>query len=342
VSTRGGITHKEPNLLRTTILCALLAPVLATAVRGAEPAPLVLEAKIPLGAVSGRIDHLAFDGEGQRLFVAELGNDSVGVVDLRQRQVVHRLSSLREPQGVAWHPGTATLYVANAGDGSVRLYQGADLGPAGRLELGDDADNIRIDGWRSRVVVGYGKGALAVIDPATRRRIGDIALKGHPESFQFDATGARIFANVPDAQQIAVVDAASGRQTSSLDTGRARSNFPMATDAEMRRVLVVFRNPHQLKVFDSENGQLLANVDTCGDSDDVFVDTKRRRVYVTCGEGAIDVFSQSGNGYERIARIPTVSGARTSLFVPTIDRLYLAVRAAAGEPAAIWTFRPEP
>jgi DNA-binding beta-propeller fold protein YncE len=329
-------------LLRATILSAVTALGLAGEVRAAEPTPLVPEAKIPLGAVSGRIDHLAFDAAGQRLFVAERGNDSVDVVDLRQRQVVRRLSGLREPQGMGWHPATATLYVANAGDGSVRLYQGADLVPAGRLELGDDADNVRLDMWRDRIVVGYGKGALAVIDPQSRRKIGDIALMGHPEGFQFDPTGARIFVNVPDAQQIAVVDVTADRETSSWDTGGARSNFPMAIDAEQRRVLVAFRSPRQLKVFSTDDGRQLASVDTCGDSDDVFVDLRRHRVYVTCGAGAIDIFAQSGTAYGRIARIPTASGARTSLFVPENDRFYLAVRATAKEPAAIWAFRPEP
>jgi hypothetical protein len=181
-----------------------------------------------------------------------------------------------------------------------------------------------------------------VIDPQSHRKIGDIALVGHPEGFQFGPTGARIFVNVPDAQQIAVVDVASAREDSTLHMKGARSNFPMAVDTELHRMLVAFRNPSQLRVFDTEKLELLATVDTCGDSDDVFVDAKRHRVYVTCGAGATDVFARSGTAYERIARIPTASGARTSLFVPANDRLYLAVRATAKKPAAIWAFRPEP
>ena len=329
-------------MLRIALVSAAAALLLNTATWAAEPVPLVLETKIPLGSVSGRIDHLAFDADGQRLFVAELGNDSVGVVDLRQGKVVHRIMGLKEPQGVAWHAGTATLYVANAGDGSVRLYQGPGLVPAGSTPLGDDADNIRLDTWRNRVIVGYGDGALAVIDPMARRKTAEIRLKGHPESFQFDGSGTRIFVNVPDARQVAVVDAVSGSQISTLDSAGARSNFPMAVDADQHRVLVAYRSPGLLKVFASANGKPLASVETCGDSDDVFVDPRRHRVYVTCGAGAIDVFAQSGDAYDRLARIPTVSGARTSLYVPSTDRLYVAVRAASGEPAAIWIFRPQP
>ena len=155
----------------------------------------MLEAKIPLGAVAGRIDHFAFDADRQLLFVAELGNDSVGVVDVKERKVLRRLPALREPQGIAYHAATSTLYVANAGDGSVRLFQGPDFTPAGRIELGEDADNIRIDSWRNRIVVGYSKGALAAIDPASRMKVADIPLKGHPESFQFERDG------LPDLRQ---------------------------------------------------------------------------------------------------------------------------------------------
>ncbi len=327
---------------RVTMVAALAGMLLTAASRAQDPPPLVLEAKIPLGAVAGRIDHFAFDADRQLLFVAELGNNSVGIVDLKERKVLRRLTGLSEPQGVAYHPATSTLYVANAGDGSVRLFQGPDFAPAGRIDLGDDADNIRIDSWRNRIVVGYGKGALAVIDPASRRKVADIPLKGHPESFQFDEMGSRIFANVPDARQIAVIDVDSGKQVSTLDTAGASSNFPMAVDAEEHRVLVAFRSPAKLMVFATRTGKLEGSFDTCRDADDVFVDPRRRRLYVSCGEGVIDVLAQAGGGYERIARLPTVAGARTSLFVPATNRLYLAVRATASEPAAIWVFRPQP
>src|SRR5262249_43187869 len=94
--------------------------------QAAEALPLGLEAKIALGAVKGRIDHLAFDPKRQRLFVAELGNGSVGVVDLAERKVVHVVSGLSEPQGVAYVPSSDALYVANGGDGSVRLFRAED------------------------------------------------------------------------------------------------------------------------------------------------------------------------------------------------------------------------
>jgi DNA-binding beta-propeller fold protein YncE len=327
---------------RVTMLAALVGLLFPAAGRAEDPAPLVLEVKIPLGAVTGRIDHFAFDPGRQLLFVAELGNDSVGIVDLKERKVLHRIAGLSEPQGVAYHPATTTLYVANAGDGSLRLYQAPAFTLLGTIALGADADNIRVDPWRNRIIVGYGKGGLAVIDPASRRKIADMPLDGHPESFQFDEMGSRIFVNVPDASRIAGLDAVSGRQVSILESAGARSNFAMAVDADEHRVMIVFRNPARLVVFETGTGKREASHETCRDADDVFVDPRRRRVYVSCGEGVIDVFARAGSGYERIARVPTITGARTSLFVAATDRLYLGVRASGAEPAAIWVFRPQP
>jgi DNA-binding beta-propeller fold protein YncE len=304
--------------------------------------PLALETKIPLGAVSGRIDHLAVDVKGQQLFVAELGNDSLGIVNLAARKMRSTMPGLKEPQGVGYEPSTDTVYVGNAGDGSVRLLRAEDLTSKGRIDLGDDADNVRIDGARNRVLVGYGKGALAITDPKSRAKIADIRLKAHPEGFQIDEGSARAFVNVPEAGQIAVVDLVKGEAIGTLPTQGHRQNFPMALDRDAQRVLVVFRSPPRLLVLSAKDGAVVADVETCGDADDVFVDARRHRVYVSCGAGAVDVFEEGDGNYRGVGRVRTAPGARTSLFVPELDRLFVAARAAGGEPAAIWVFRPAP
>jgi hypothetical protein len=328
--------------LALLILTATL-PLLAAPDQAMTQAPaLKLEAKIPIGNVSGRIDHMAVDLARQRLFVAELGNNTVGIVDLNGRKVVRTLDGLKEPQGVGYLPATDTLYVANGGDGSVRLFRGPDHAAAGRIDLGDDADNIRLDIPANRIVVGYGSGGLAVIDAASSQKIADISLRAHPEGFQLDPGSNRILVNVPKAQAIAVVDRQSGKQTATWPTKVAGGNFPMALDQMARHVLVAFRNPAKLGAYSMDDGTLIASPDICGDADDLFVDAKRRRVYLSCGQGFLDVLDSTQGPYRRVARIATVAGARTSLFVPEMDRLMLAVRASGKEPAAIWVFQPMP
>jgi YVTN family beta-propeller protein len=307
-----------------------------------ERQPLSLEAKISLGNVRGRIDHMAIDPVRNRLFVAELGNDSVGVIDLKSRRVMHRITGLTEPQGVGYEPSSDTLYVANAGDGSVRLYQAEDFKETGRIALGDDADNIRIDADAHRVLVGYGSGAIATIDGAKKTKITEFAVSAHPEGFQFDRKTNRIFVNVPRANAIVVIDGSTGKQPATWPMTTAGGNFPMAFDDDGQRVLVAFRSPAKLGAFSAADGKNLASVDLCGDSDDLFVDAKRHRAYASCGQGFVDVFDLQDAGYQRLVRVPTVSGARTSYFAPSIDRFFLAVRSTSAEPAAIWVFRPAP
>ena len=332
------------RIIVTLFVTAVVLPGVVSHVfaQPAETAPLQLEAKIPLGNVHGRIDHMAVDLKRQRLFVAELGNDSVGVVDLANRKLLRSIAGLKEPQGVGYEPSTDTLYIANAGDGSVRLHEGNEYKSAGQIELGSDADNVRVDTAANRVFVGYGNGALAMIDPTTRSKVGEIPVKAHPEGFQVDHDAGQIFVNVPDAHGIAVADRASQKQTSKWPTPDHGANFPMALDPVRRQVLVIFRAPAELGVFSMTGGKLITTAETCGDADDLFIDGKRGRVYVSCGAGFVDVLEAKGMTYRLVARIPTASGARTSLFVPEIDRLLVAVRTSAAEPAAIWVFRPIP
>jgi DNA-binding beta-propeller fold protein YncE len=325
------------ELVRYFICAALLCIDLAGA---AVAAPLELESKIPLGDIRGRIDHLAIDLGRQVLYVAELGNDSVGVVDLKERKTIRTLTGLKEPQGIGYAPSSDTVYVANAGDGSVRLYRGSDLAPTGQIALGDDADNIRVDDANHRIFVGYGSGALAVIDAASLQKAGDILLKGHPESFQLDSSGTHIYVNVPDAREIAVVDRVANKQTGSWRTNDLRANYPLVLDQGRQRVLAVFRHPSKIGVFRAQDGAMVTSAVTCGDADDVFLDSTRDRIYVSCGEGFVDVLAAQGNEYQSVSRIPTSSGARTGLFVPSLDLFLLAVRASGSSPASIWVYRP--
>jgi DNA-binding beta-propeller fold protein YncE len=329
-------------MFRIILLSVLMVAVIAVPERAATQSndpTLRIEAKIPLGEVRGRIDHMAADIRRGRLFVAELGNNSVGIVDVGQTKVVQVLVGLKEPQGVGYLPSNDTLYVANGGDGSLRLFEGPNYTASGRIDLGSDADNVRVDQSSQHVVVGFGDGGLAVIDGTKRNKIGEIRLSAHPEGFQLDPSTGRAYINLPNARGIALADLSSSKVIAVWPVGGASANFPIAIDRDTGHVLVIFRNPPKLGVFDSQNGSIVRMVDTCGDADDLFVDAKRHRIYVSCGAGVIDIFD--ARSYDRLSRISTASGARTSLFVPEFDRLFLAVRAGSN-PAAIWVFRPEP
>jgi hypothetical protein len=192
------------------------------------------------------------------------------------------------------------------------------------------------------VFVGYGRSALAVIDPSRRANLADVPLAAHPEGFHVLSSGTQIFVNLPDVRQIAVVDSRGGKVSATWAMNDARANFPMAIDEDEQRVPVAFRSPAKLLAFAIRDGSSVVKVDSCADADDVFVDSKRHRIYVSCGEGFIDVFQSRSGGFDRVGHIPTQSGARTSLLVPQLDRLFLAVRVTPSEQAAVWVFRLTP
>ena len=336
----GARSRRTPRSIHAFVLFVLSFGPIGSAAQ-AQQNPLELETRIPLGTVKGRIDHLAVDLGRKHLFVAELENNSVGIVDLNNGSLLHRITGLEEPQGVGYVPALDTLVVANGGDGSVRLFRGSDFAATAKMQLGKDADNVRVDADTKSVYVGYGAGALAVIDPTSPAKIKDIALPAHPESFQISRDTQQVFVNLPDAQSIAVIDTHAGGLSRSWSTGNDRGNFAMTLDDGARRAIVVFRDPPKLSVRDMQTGAPVAERDTCGDVDDVFFDSKRQRVYVTCGAGAIDVFDARAD-YAPMARVATRRGARTSLFMPGLDRLAVAVRASDTEPAAVWVYRPAP
>jgi DNA-binding beta-propeller fold protein YncE len=322
------------------LACIILATAAAPA---AEPGALTLETTIPLPDVRGRIDHLAIDRARQRLIVAALGNNTIEVADLATGKPFRRLRGLSEPQGAAYAEKADLIFVANAGDGSVWIFRAADFTALGRIDLHQDADNIRIDPRNGNIIVGYGDGALAIIDPMTRTEIGTIPLQGHPEGFQIEPTTGRAFINVPDAGQIAVVDLDARRQTATWKNVDASDNFPMALDPTRDVMATVFRNPPRLVLLDTTAGTVTRSLPACRDADDVFFDAKRERIYVSCGAGEIAVFQREGGTYRHLASVVTPTGARTSLFVPELDRLFVAVRAGLlGSDASIQVFRPMP
>jgi DNA-binding beta-propeller fold protein YncE len=288
--------------------------------------PLTLVRAIGLPRVEGRIDHLALDPTGEKLFVAALGNNTVEVVDVKNGTHLKSLPGLREPQGIASAPDAKLIAVAIGQGEGIQLIDASDYRFTKAISLGDDADNVRYDAATKRLYVGYGSGALAAISPADGKVLGNVKLAGHPESFQLERGGPRIFVNVPTAEHIAVVDRNAMKVVATWPVSGAKSNFPMALDEANHRVFVGCRKPAKVLVYDTTSGKEIGAFDIVGDTDDMFYDSQRKRLYVAGGEGFVDVLdARAPSTLARLTRVNTTAGARTALFAPEQERLYLAV-----------------
>jgi len=296
-----------------------------------------LKRTIPLSGVEGRIDHLDVDIAGDRLFVCALGNNTIEVIDLRQGTRVHTVSGLGAPQGVAYVSGR--LFVANDSGGMCDIYDGKDFQLLGRVDLKDDADNVRYDPATKRVYVGFGSGGIAILNATDGKEIGSIKLAAHPEAFELEKQGHRIFVNVPGARHVAVVDREKGAVIATWAPG-AFGNFPMALDEGDHRLFVGYRVPPKLIVLDTESGKAVASVGIGGDPDDVFYDGKHHRIYAICGAGKVEIIEQSdANHYKTVGTIDTASGARTGLLVPERDTLFVAAPRHGSQSAEIWSYQ---
>ena len=261
----------------------LTAALLFVVVQSAAAQSLVLDQRIELPSVQGRLDHLGIDLACGRLFVAALGANSVEVIDLRAGKRVARLQPLREPQGVVYLPESRRLFVANGGGGVQAFADGKSPVVASAAGL-DDADNLRIRPAENQLFVGHAH-ALAVVDANMLRVVKRIDLPGHPEGFELENAGELIYVNMPSAQQIVVVERRSGQITATWDMKGASQNFPMSLDEKSHRLLVATRRPPSLLAWDTATGKRIAELPICGDADDLFFDSQRRQFYAICGDG---------------------------------------------------------
>jgi len=305
-----------------------------------ELAPLQLIQRIPAPGVTGRIDHFTAYPKRRLLIFAALGNNTVEVVNTFEAKVVQSIKGLDEPQGVLYVPGFDKIFVANAGNGTVKVYDGKSYVLRKSISLGEEADtdNLRYDEASKRVFVGI-VGGIAMIDAATETHVGK-DLKGsggHSESFQLEKKGSRVFVNVPDDENIVnVIDRKTGELTKWGLNG-AKANYPMALDEDDHRLFVVTRRPPFVIVLDTDSGKEVARVPVGGSCDDVYFDVERKRIYALGGEGFISVVQQNDpDHYTLSANIPTTVGVRTGIFFGT--SLYVGVPAAGLEPAQVWNY----
>jgi DNA-binding beta-propeller fold protein YncE len=325
--------------LRSAVLVVFCLCIIAA---HAEEKALKLKQTIPLPGVEGRIDHFALDPSGERLFVCALGNNTVEVLDLRKGERIHSITGLGAPQGIVYIPELDRLFVANDKGGICKIYDAKSFQAVGELNFKDDADNVHYDDATKKIYVGFGSGGIAAVNAPDGKQIGSIKLSAHPEAFELEKNGKRIFVNVPNARQVAVIDPNKGEIVATWKTDLAFGNFPMALDETNHRLFVGCRLPAKLVVLNTESGDVVTKTDISGDPDDVFYDNKRHRIYAICGAGKIDVIEQTdSNTYKASAKIDTAKGARTGLFVPEQDVLFVGVPHNGAQQAEIRAYQVE-
>jgi DNA-binding beta-propeller fold protein YncE len=321
--------HLRRTLFRWLIGASTLIAVVPAALAQEREAPPVREVQeIPLPGVQGRLDHFTIDAKRKRVIFSGLGNNSVQIVDVFAGRMIHQIDGLAEPQGTLYLAEWDKLFVANSANGHVDVYDGNKFTLLDTIDFGEgsDPDNLRYDPVAKKIYLGYGDGAIAVIDPVTSKRLPtEYKFEGHPEGFQLETKGPRIFVNVADTKNIQVINRQTGKMSTwSLPSGHS-ANFPMVLDEANRRVFIGTRKPSRLTVLDMDSGKVVTSLPTAGDMDDMFYDVDRKRIYVAGGESYLSVVQQvDADHYKDMGKFATALGTRTGVWYAKRDRLYIA------------------
>lgn len=330
--------------IAATITLCLLYCFAAQAQTGA---PLTLSKTISLAGVVGGFDHFAIDLSGDILFAAAKDNHTVEAVNLKTGKIVQTITGLAKPHGLAWISETNRLYIADGKLAQLKVYTGASLQPSGTLKLSDDADDMVYDKQNGMLYVGHGgsdtanPARVAVVDTKDFTLAANVHVAAHPEALDLDPQGHRVFANIADAAQVAVIDTKTNAVEHTWKLKYASDNTPMAYDEEQNILFIACRKPAVLLTLDADSGEELGRLPTTGGADDLFYDAQLHRVYVIGGAGAVSVYSiDTQKHLLALGTVPTQRGAKTGLFVPSQNLLYVGIPGSSGKSAQIQIYTP--
>jgi DNA-binding beta-propeller fold protein YncE len=333
------LTNEWARLSAVAGALTLLA-LTALAADGQERPPLERIAVIESKGM-GKLDHVCVDAKNARLFLANTGNNTLDVMDLKTNKLLKQVAGQNKIHGIAYVAELDRLFVGN-GEGVCNVLDGKDftLLKAHKVK---GADNVCYDP-RTHHVFAAGDEMVAVIDAKTLELVASVKIPGSPHGVEVASKHPRFYINTGPPSQVVVIDTNSNEIVARHMLPADKSIAPLALDEANNRIFVGSRNKPRVAVLDLESGKEIASV-TIGDNvDDLFYDAKAKRIYASCGGGTIAVIRQiDADRYEALTNVTTVKGAKTSTYDAGAQRLYLAVPRQEGkEGPEIWVYQARP
>jgi DNA-binding beta-propeller fold protein YncE len=313
-------------------------------VRSLRGDPPVLE-RVQTIQLSGRaekkVDHMALDAKRDRLFVGNMANRTLDVIDLKEGKLLKSVPDQKGIQGVTYAPELDRIFVGLGVGGYCNAFDGERYTLLRSEPFPTDADNVRYDPHTGMVYVAHLEKSLGIVDAKTLDVKADLKLPGFPESLTLEKKRPRMYMNTPSPSSVMVFDTEKQEVIKTYPLKLASGNYPLALDEPNRRLFIGCRKEPMVVVMDSESGKEITSVAVPGDVDDLYFDARRKRLYAACGEGFLAVIRQiDADRYESLEKLPTSKLARTCLFDAEGSRLFLAVpRFGSMEGPEIWVYR---
>jgi DNA-binding beta-propeller fold protein YncE len=323
-------------------LCSIFFVAFTVQANAQEKQLLKLAATTPLPGFSGDFDHFGVDLKGNRLFLTAEEHQSVEVFDLQTGKRIHSITGFEEPHALVYLPDSDRLIATDGNEkaGMVRLVSGKDYKILDTIKLLPNVDAAVFNPVNQYYYVEVGGGAqakthlLSIIDTKTFKHVGDITLPGNrSEAMAIDRAGKKMYVNLTGAEKVGVVDLDARKIIAEWAVPDAHVQNSMALDEPNHRLFIATRQPAKFFVYNTDTGKVVTVLPCAETNDDMWFDAARKRIYVTGSDTASIFEQQDADHYRHVAEVPTGFRARTSVFVPSLNRLYVAV-SAKGKPDA--------
>ncbi len=317
---------------KSLVICLSLFFALALAVIAQEKAPVKLVTTTPLPGFTGDFDHFAIDLKGKRLFLTAEDHKTVEVFDLDGKRI-HSITGFGQPHAAVVLSDSNIIVTDGDGFGKVALVNGKDYSIISTIKLPPGVDGAvynPVNGYYYVESGGDAPGAtthaINIIDTKAFKLLGAITLPGtHSEAMAITKDGKKMYVNLSGPKEVGVVDLNTNQLTARWPIPDAETPNSMGLDEPNHRLFIATRKPPKFFVYDTNTGKVVTTLPCAPMNDDMSFDVQRKRIYVT-GTGVMTVLEQhDADHYAQIAEIPTGYRAKTSLLVPQLNRLYVAV-----------------
>jgi YVTN family beta-propeller protein len=297
-----------------------------------EKLPLKLVVTTPMPDFTGDFDHFGLDLKGNRLFLAAEDHKTVEVFDLRTGARVHSIEGFAHPLTMAYLPESDRLIVTNGDTDDLALVDCKSYKIINTLKLGKGVDHSAYNPVNKYLYVENGGGkdakihALAIVDTKSFKIVGEVpGLSGDSnEGMVIDRAGKKLYVNLTGSDEVGVIDLDTRQIIAKWPLPDAHVGHAIALDEPNHRLFTATRKPAQFIVFNTDTGKVVTSLPCAGVNSDMSIDFTRKRIYIT-GTDTASVFEQrDADHYEHIAEVPTAYRAKSSIFVPELNRLYVA------------------
>ena len=317
-----------------------------------QPLALVQTIEMPEVPAGPYADHMALDLKGQRLFTTPQANKAIDVLDLATGKVLRTIRGFGNPHAILYRADLNRLFVTD-GDGALRIFDASSYRKIKSIKLELDADGIGYDAKSGYLYVSNGGAAagkeyslISIIDTAREAKVGDIRVTAPGlEAMVIDQTSDRLYINLPEKNAIAVIDLRKRAVIASWPLTMGKRNEAFALDAEHHWLYVGCNDSDvrgSIVVIDTQTGKELQRLPIGSWVDSMYYDSPRHRIYASTGVGEVFTYERQSDGsYRALEPVDTAVMARTSLFSPELDRLFVAVPQLGWTTAKVLVFKPQ-